>query len=536
MMYLTALALSLSAIVPAIAVKRIVGDAGFGIDISSIVDAAPAASSIVSSGFVAAQYDLSTPFTVHIKKRINRPGICNTIELVNTPQPNYSPLVGSSKLTLDMKELYNGRYSYTNGQEYLSYITNSDSDYGNWLMGNEAGVDSGYVYITTSEAGFVPVSQENDNSKWKWLQKGKWAEYPEMRVICADSYYADQPSSERHYFNIEYFDPETNEPEQSILVPDFNPYLLAKQEGGKVGDELNYKVPSKIAKKKTDGKFAAYLNKRTNKWVLLHSFKTIAAMGTPVMVTDTTIPQEHVCVLVKEEHAGNNGWRLSFKHASKPFKASANPYQPVLDEYLVEVNSLGVEPRYRIGEVSSSLGELWWAQVALDLAAVKVGDYFWTWLSPSGGSAAVHSAGIFEALIKCVAVREETQGGKTVVTSLFEYYDSDRGEVLRQTLLSRDTELVQIRTVKPDGKSGSKYVAPTVQYKGRSHQLHSSIALGSDILAFIRSYLVNKEGHPHGMSSCYMYHAAVSMPQVLVYAAEILCVLIGAKPLTMVRL
>lgn len=521
----------------ALSIKRIVGESGFGVDISDILgDEEKKSSSFISSGFISAQYDMNTPLTIHIKKKINRPGICYTIELTETPQPNHSPLVGSSKMNLDFNEMHNGRYAYTNGKEYMSFIAH-EGELGNWLIGNTAGVDSGYVYLPTSQPGFIPVGHEDDDTVWKWLQKGKWEEFPDMQVVCADAYYADQPQSERHYFTIEYFDPVTNEPEHSVLVPDFNPFLFAKQEG-KAEDERSYKVPGKIVKKKTDGKFAAYLNNRTGKWVLLHSIKTIAAMGALVMVTDTSVPQEHVCVLVKEEHGGQAGWRLSLKHATTPLQLTTEqPYHQVVDEYLVEVNSNGVEPRYKIAELSSSVSEVWWGRVALDLSTVKVGDYLWTWLAPVSGEEVVPTESIFEALIKCVAVREETLGDRTVVTSLYEYYDSDRGEVLRQTLLSRDTELVQIKITKPvyDGGKNSKYAAPDVQYKGVKHQLHSSVSLGSDIIGFVRRYLVNKEGHPHGMSSCYMYHAAVSMPQVLVYAAEIVCVLIGAKPLTMVN-
>jgi hypothetical protein len=57
--------------------------------------------------------------------------------------------------------------------------------------------------------------------------------------------------------------------------------------------------------------------------------------------------------------------------------------------------------------------------------------------------------------------------------------------------------------------------------------------IGMDPVGFLMDFIAFKEDKL-GVSSCFMYHAAYSMPQPLLYANEILCVLIGAKPLTMV--
>ena len=58
--------------------------------------------------------------------------------------------------------------------------------------------------------------------------------------------------------------------------------------------------------------------------------------------------------------------------------------------------------------------------------------------------------------------------------------------------------------------------------------------LGKDLLGFIRRYLVYKDGTLADLPSCYLYHAGVSLPVSLVYAAEIVCVLMGAKAIAMV--
>ena len=38
-----------------------------------------------------------------------------------------------------------------------------------------------------------------------------------------------------------------------------------------------------------------------------------------------------------------------------------------------------------------------------------------------------------------------------------------------------------------------------------------------------------------GLPSCFLYHAAIAMPKSLVYAAELLCLILGAKPVVMVQ-
>jgi hypothetical protein len=75
----------------------------------------------------------------------------------------------------------------------------------------------------------------------------------------------------------------------------------------------------------------------------------------------------------------------------------------------------------------------------------------------------------------------------------------------------------------------------TLSFRNTTIALHGLIPIGRDALGYLHRHLVHKEGTPNGMSSCYMYHAAVSMPQALIYAAEILCVLIGSKPVTLVN-
>jgi hypothetical protein len=96
---------------------------------------------------------------------------------------------------------------------------------------------------------------------------------------------------------------------------------------------------------------------------------------------------------------------------------------------------------------------------------------------------------------------------------------------MKQTVLSADVDHVTI-TIGQD--------IPQVFLKGTALNIAAVFPIGRDVVGFLKRYIITKEGKPNGMSSCFMYHAAATMPQALLYATEILCVLLGSKPLTLV--
>jgi hypothetical protein len=65
--------------------------------------------------------------------------------------------------------------------------------------------------------------------------------------------------------------------------------------------------------------------------------------------------------------------------------------------------------------------------------------------------------------------------------------------------------------------------------------LISLFVIGPRPIEWIRDYIVSHEKvlNPT-LSSCFMYHGGTTIPQQFIYAAEILCVLMGGKPLAMV--
>ena len=96
------------------------------------------------TGFIKAETELGT-MGINVIRKINKPFHCNAIEFVNVPANISSPLMGGSKFRIIEDELYNDRLAWTNGNEFLSYA--ETGEHGTWIVGNEPGKDSGYVYM-----------------------------------------------------------------------------------------------------------------------------------------------------------------------------------------------------------------------------------------------------------------------------------------------------------------------------------------------------------------------------------------------------
>lgn len=549
------------------------------------------------TGFISVKSAFDTVM-IKIVRKVNSPGFCKTIELINQPKPNTSPFVGSSEFTLVTDKLYNNHYAWYNGAEYISFIP-TEGVHGNWLIGNDPGVDNGYVYLATNAPSLTPINLESteEDYQWKWLLNMKWKAQPQMRAVCKDTY---KPGNV--YYEIEYFDQVTREAVKSALVPDLNPYILS------LHNQLNQRFDQTEFLSKQSNlliPFPSYFDQSSRTWKLLEGITVVAEFGSPVLITrskqQTGTTESHVGILVNEEHSGKLGWRLAFKNyplsslsvqAAKKVKSNSDTdtaaaggesitqvsyrtptdavvttnsiathneketSQPFLDsdseevetEYTVELDNAGCLDDYRVTPLTPALRKEVQRATQQALDAIRPGEYMWIWYStipnpPKGSGVTVSAEGgltftapalqnydndwqtddVSELLLRC---KSRSNG-----TLVFQYFLTDRRDVMKQSYLERDTDFLVMKLATT---SSGTYIPPVVTFRGRNVQLKALVVLGSDILNYLRRFLLKKEGATHGLSSCYMYHAAVSMPQALIYAAEILCVLLGSKPIAMV--
>ena len=491
--------------------------------------------------------------------------------IINQPKPNASPLVGENLFRLVNNAsapnggLINDHFYWSNGHEYLSFIPHSHGGNGNWLIGVAAGEDSGYVYMeASSSASLTPIDNDFDKFTWKWLLNGGWVDQPDMRFICLDGDDENTDSSasktakshrHSHFYEVEYFDPRDKQPTDyhpltGYLIPNIYPKQFI-QAGFTVVPKL---LPSSA------NLLHGLLDVKAKKIHIVTDIEVLSNHGALSFVHSEPESEGHKAVLVNVEH-GTGLWRMTYRYLSSSStsstpasasstkrvngkisiagqgKASTTKDAPTEREVTVELNTAqgftssvtGITIRAPTKEDLLHEKQSLISQLLAD--KVEVGDYIWTWYSPiyDGPDAAGEEEAVSELLLRC---RSRIGERKYV----FEYHLAHRMEVMRRTVLSSDIDLLVIDLDDDLNTESSLLLYGTLGHNTNEKivSLHQFVYIGKDVIGFIMDYIDYKEGVLGGLSSCYMYHAAYSLPQQLLYANEILCVLVGAKPVTMV--
>lgn len=156
------------------------------------------------------------------------------------------------------------------------------------------------------------------------------------------------------------------------------------------------------------------------------------------------------------------------------------------------------------------------------LPSVAVGDFVWLWASGTGRG----GERIEELLVKCIYRLAPH-------SFLFEVYPTNRLDQMRQSILQKTSQPLALR---PQPNSSAPATSLSGSWAGRELTVHSMIHLPkAHVIQFLLNYLLVKEKKLNGLSTCFFYHAAVSIPQALLYAGEFLCVLIGSKPIVLMQ-
>ena len=231
--------------------------------------------------------------------------------------------------------------------------------------------------------------------------------------------------------------------------------------------------------------------------------------------------------LINEEHSGDNGWSLNFRLENGTTYVSPNSQQPsVIEEEEIVIRIGPASTHSRPGALSgfslfplpeTKLSHYISNNLKSVLSNVMIGDYLWLWSASMKGLG--NKVETSDVLLKC--------SSRTNNIVLFEFFVNDRRDAMKQTVLSKHTEYYSAIIESNTGEIIFK------NEKNVTIDVRSVLYIGNDIVSYILRYLDMKEGYA-GLSSCYMYHAGVSLPRPLVYAAEILCVLLGSKPAVLV--
>ena len=502
---------------------------------------------------------------------------CEAVTLFNTTDGSvlYGPMT-----QMEGREAVNHRYGWEDGRgRYLFFMPSSgddsDSFHGTWLVGDRLGVDSGTLFIKpkvsiaharpenslthstthppsptharthshtlshtlmhshhSKHAVMVPVSSGADPASsaglahlgaWKVLTEGKWIGALEVTARCTNAmetgsvysgqYYEDQASA-------------SGAPKNELIDTVLVETVKDSRSGLRVPmlDLANGPLMGAIPK---DASAYLHLDVHRGGWLPLVSTLDLdrsvglgetfflrsvntnapACVGTPVNFewlergfrvffhcTDVTIASERYGYFTE------NG-----------FTQAAELTTDDTDDITVEL--LEREPRRLEREA---------ARATLDGA--RAGELVWLFYHElhSGDSTPR------ELLLECVV--DSSRGNM----SLFRYYEPDRRHVMRRTHVSRATALMQYHPSTDQlfldlGLGHSESSISPHSPRLREVEVVSVSPLGADAVGWLKGFLNRTEGLFGGLPSCFLYHGAIGMPKPLVYAAELLCVLIGAK-------
>lgn len=437
-------------------------------------------------------------------------------ELTNVP--SYVNLK-NQKFSLFKGKRVNNRNVYFNGQYYLFFLPNAE--HGTWLLGDKLGIDSGIAYLRPSVHTLVPVDIDSERTYWHCLRDGKWTEEDRLRVVPLQ----DSIGNRVQYHSISYFTDKTLTESVLLMAP-----IL-----GSI-DEPDFQFSSSLSLPfpPRNATYPIFWKTQTKMWTTI-TFSFFLPQATPVRLIErkTPISQQtfdennddkgtytsQIVHLVGQE-TSDNGWRIFFRVTGQDAGGEL--------ELMLSLSRDGLGPKYIVKPLNKNIMSTYNKKQNKKVMGVEVGSYMWLWFHAEPDT--VRESRYFavtndDFVLKCVGKVSNNHTEKYI----FQYHHSHRKVAMERTILSYTTSLVIAQwNFEINSLEWSLDGSPLI--------VDALFLLGPDPVSWLRDYLVSHEGFlSPSLSSCFMYHGGLSMPQQLIYAAELICVLIGAKPMTMIQ-
>lgn len=413
-------------------------------------------------------------------------------------------------------EFINGKYIWFDGQYYLFFMNPVDkSSFGTWLIGPTAGIDSGIAYMRIHTECFIPYNLESDVSVWNVLESGKWIPRKDLRLHPDSTLDYIEFSTASYYERGELISSTVlwTAPTLTSNVSVTHLDMLMQF----ITNDHSVMFPS------NDFVLPAIWDSQNQLWKSL-KVKLFVSFGLPVHVHVPHSPPNafETQHLIKYETFNSNSWRLSMRSSDDSKEKSS----------LLVLNSNGFADGIKVTQLNNHATYI--KDMNSKFESSNVGDYLWLWYYD-------RNLNIENVILHCKSKFSNTsdgEGGRVV----FEYFQSDRRVTMSRTVMDYSMRVVVARKV-VFGDSTFQYVLSIENMATACNSVFdreeisplSVFAIGPHPLQWIKRHLLAHEKTLNPtLSSCYMYHAAFALPEQFVYAAEMMCVLMGAKPVTMV--
>lgn len=483
----------------------------FGYAIAKNLSPPPSSLTLPSNGFLHGFLsNKSQNITLHLLSFHHLPLSVPTLRFENLP---IDSRFKSSIFTLVPNQSSFHRPVWTNGREYLYFIMNpndSRANFGTWLVGKDVGVDSGLAYLKPKQLSVIPLGQDMKETYWHFLGKTTWTPNESITLSTSSTQieYLD-------YYEVEYIKEFTLC--SSVLLPNSPPQLPPDLLKNLMDPEIVSIPPSNLP-------YPALWSSSHRSWKTF-SLSYAIPLASPVILSKTKSSsssnqhrfqttsgsfseQETIGHLITGEYL-ETGWRLSFRTTDSGKEL----------ELMIALDNNGLQNGFRV--TSTTPPGSYQDQLDAKLEQMEVGDYAWIWFQMSEDPHRETT----NLVLRCIH-RENDQ-------IVFEYFQSDRRDAMARSILSHSISyLVAKRIV---SNTDSSLISYRLSIDGQPLRLLTLFQIGSNPVQWIADYLlVHENVLAPGLSSCFMYHAGTTIPQQFIYAAEIICFLLGAKPITMV--
>ena len=426
------------------------------------------------SGFLLAQVELENEETPHFSLAFKIESRVSIVSECRKIQFLDAPaFLENTIFDAQESDPVNGRMLFSNGQYYLSFVSEfmESRPHGTWILGNIPGEDNGIAYIKAPHMNLVPLFETGVEAV-AW----HWIDKDGWQAMNTSTVCIDESTDLSLIFEAQYI-----EKEQPIKTS-----IIQRADGSLTFWNVEHKrwIPMEIMDKKAEDDTMSSIH-----------------LGEPFWVKDN---QGASCTghLVNSEFLYTH-WRLMF-HCHNHNATEVFLYYD--KDGLMHHSSISALDAPNLYEYKSGL--------QTSLLNARKGEFFWLWFKPQNGSF-LKTADI---LVRCVS--------NLAGTVSFLYYDSDRRTLMKRSLLSYLTKMLIVSS------TGTSF---TASLGNTPIDIVGALVIGSDPILWVKGYLERYEGSFGGMSSCFLYHGAISMPQQLIYLAEVVCLLIGSKPVTMIQ-
>ena len=442
---------------------------------------------LISSGFIVEKTEHRAPRAVKIHSTHWSTVDCNVIRVMNSMNIEEIFTKYDDNLGL-LRSVWKNQDNY-----YLSYLKQDGiNQYGTWIMGEQPNVDNGIAYWKPDRPTLTPICR--DDGEWFWTVEGMWTHKEDTVVECIDTPLMS-------YFSIAtILNDGMRSTMDTVLISSYDQPIIVDNE-----HYTSMTVP--------EGKEYIYFDSHVKLWKNIDSVSSHVPMGKPKLLKVTRKSTTFQCnaVMINDEFLYDY-YRLMLRCLESD------------EEYLIHYNGEGVWADDFDVELLPIPTQA--AEKNINGALVQgfvntvPGDFVWLWYD----TVSTFMNKTEDLLLKCIGSNGDIR--------VFQYYLTDRKDAMMRTPLSQETDLLVVEMDKARQSVSMQFVGAL---SFSTTEMTAAFYIGHDIIGWLTKYLEDHENVFGGLPSCFLYHAAIAMPKSLVYAAELLCLILGAKPVVMVQ-